>query len=106
MDGCRTGTPATCSTVTVFSLSVNTNAGAPPRRRSVASRQVRAVPSLWSQVGITTRNRDQASHAQNSDVARGRPSGPNTTGPAPQSNCNHNPGSVIHGRYPRRRPSA
>ena len=67
--------------------------------RTVVSRHVNSVPSLRSQVGITTRNRDQASQAQNSNVGRGRPSGPNTIGPAPQSNCNHKPGSVIHGRY-------
>jgi hypothetical protein len=53
-----------------------------------------------SQVGITTRNRDQASHAQNSSVARITPgaAGSGTFGPHPQSNCSHNPGSVIHGR--------
>jgi hypothetical protein len=100
--GCRTGIPATCSVVTVFSLSVNAYVGAPPNRRSVASRQVSTVPSLRSQLGSTTRNLDHANQAQNSNVGRGRPSGPNTTGPVPQSNCSHNPGSVIHGRYCRR----
>ena len=57
--------------------------------------------SVRSHVGITTRNRDHASHAQNNSVCRGARSarvGSGTCGPHPQSNCNHNPGSVIHGR--------
>lgn len=44
-------------------------------------------------------------HFTDNNVGRGRPSAPNTIGPAPQSNCNHKPGSVIHGRYCRRCPS-
>ena len=54
-----------------------------------------------SQVAITTRNLDHASHAQNRFVLR-----PAMTGPAPQSHCGHIPGSGIHGRYTRRRPAA
>ncbi|MFI1259132.1 hypothetical protein ACH4U6_36080 [Streptomyces netropsis] len=47
--------------------------------------QVTRVGKVRSQVGITTRNRDQASHAQNSNVALGSPpSGPGTFGPQPQ----------------------
>ena len=37
-------------------------------------------------------------------MGRGRPSGPNTIGPRPQSNWSHRPGSVIQGRYCRRCP--
>ena len=54
--------------------------------------QVR-VPSCWSQAGITTRNRDQASHAANSWVFR-----PLISGPSPQSHCSHIPGSGTQGR--------
>ncbi len=82
-----------CSTVTVFSLSVNAYVGAPPKRRSVVSRQPSSVGSVRSQVGTTTRNRDQANHAQNSSVLR-----PAIFGPSPQSNCSHSPGSGTHGR--------
>src|SRR5439155_10808355 len=92
--------PATCSTVTVLALSPSRYVGAPPMRRKVASRHAISVPRLWSQVGITTRNRDQASHAQNRLVLR-----PFTRGPSPQSNCSHSPGSGTHGRYVRRRPA-
>ena len=60
---------------------------------------------MRSQVGITTRNRDQASHRQNSSVARGGPPANGTIGPTPQSNWHHIPGSVIHGRYVRRCPA-
>ena len=49
---------------------------------------------------MTTRNRLQASQAQNRSVGR-----PSITGPLPQSNWSHMPGSVIHGRYVRRRPA-
>src|SRR4051794_8985432 len=105
LDSGSAGTPATCSTVTVFSLSVNANAGTPPQARKVASRHDSSVPIRRSQVGTTTRNRDHANQAQNSIVGRGLPSGPNTIGPAPQSNCSHNPGSVIQGRYDLRCPS-
>ncbi|MFF3128734.1 hypothetical protein ACFVRD_42270 [Streptomyces sp. NPDC057908] len=85
--------PAMCSTVTVFALSVSTQVGAPPIRRSVVSRQATRVPRVQSQTGITTRNRDQDSHAQNSQVRR-----PPIFGPSPQSNCRQRPGSGIHGR--------
>ena len=44
------------------------------RRRSVASSAATIVGSVLSQTGITTRNRDQASHAQNSQRrTAGRP---------------------------------
>ena len=43
---------------------------------------------------------DQASHAQNSTVFT-----PSITGPSPKSYCNHNPGSVTHGRCTRTCPS-
>jgi len=95
----RTAIPATWPTVTVFSLSVSTWVGAPPNARKVASKQAINVGSVRSQQAITTRNRDQASQAQNSDVAR-----PAIVGPAPQSNCNQPPGSGIHGRNTRRCP--
>src|SRR4051794_29122593 len=100
MSGCRTATPATCSTVTVFSLSVNRYDGTPPIRRNVVSRQATSVGRVRSQVGITTRNLDHANHAQNNSVARITPGfvGSGTFGPQPQSNCSHRPGSVIHGR--------
>ena len=98
MSGCRTGIPATCSTVTVFSLSVNAYVGAPPSLRRVVSRHAISVGRVRSQVGITTRNLLQASHAQNSSVPRSAPSAPGTRGPYPQSNCSHRPGSLIHGR--------
>ena len=88
-----------CSTVTVFSLSVNAYVGAPPTRRSVASRQPSSVGKVRSHVGSTTRNRDQASHAQNNNVDR-----PSIFGPSPQSNCSHNPGSGSHGWNTRRWP--
>src|SRR5208283_451850 len=53
-----------------------------------------SVGSVRSHTGSTTRNRDHASHAQNSSVTRGVPSGPGTSGPLPQSHCSHSPGSV------------
>jgi hypothetical protein len=86
--------------VTVFALSLSRNAGTPPTCRNVASRQAISEPIVWSHTGITTRNRDQASHAQNNCVLR-----PSMRGPSPQSNCSHRPGSAIHGRYVRRRPA-
>lgn len=89
-----------CSTVTVFALSVSTYVGAPPIRLSVVSRQATSVPSVQSQTGITTRNRDQDSHAQNSQVRR-----PAMRGPSPQSNWSQRAGSGIHGRYVRRLPA-
>ena len=75
-----------CSTVTVFSLSVNAYAGAPPNRRNAVSKQASNVGRVRSQAGITTRNRDQASHRQNSSVARAAPPAHGTIGPSPQSN--------------------
>ncbi len=88
--------------VTVFSLSVSTYVGAPPSRRNVTSSAAntvghRSCPGSRS----TTRNRDHASHAQNSTVFT-----PSMTGPSPKSYCNHIPGSVTHGRCTRTRPSA
>ena len=94
-----------CSTVTVFSLSVSAYVGAPPTRRNAVSTQDNNVGRVRSQAGITTRNRDQASHRQNSSVARAAPPAHGTTGPTPQSNWHHIPGSVIHGRYVRRCPA-
>jgi len=55
---------------------------------------------LRSQVGSTTRYRDQASQAQNSDVGRRF-----TRGPSAQSNCSHFPGSGSQGRLLRRGPA-
>ena len=86
--------------MTVFSLSLSRYAVAPPTIRKVESTQHSTVPKVRSQVGITIRNRDHASHAQNNTVGT-----PRTSGPVPQSNCNHMPGSVIHGRYTRRLPA-
>ncbi len=53
---------------------------------------------MRSQVGMTTRNRDHASHRQNNSVVRGGPPAHGAAGPIPQSNWHHTPGSVIHGR--------
>ncbi len=61
--------------------------------------QATSVPRVWSQVGITTRNRYHASQAQNNDVRRAP-----MRGPSPQSNCSHIPGSGTHGRYGGRLP--
>lgn len=91
--------------MTVLALSVNTNDGTPPSLRKVASKQAISVGWVWSQTGITTRNLDHANQAQNNNVVRNCPPGPGTLGPWPQSNCNHRPGSVIHGRYERRCPA-
>jgi hypothetical protein len=96
----RTGIRATCSTVTVFSLSVSTYVGTPPIARNVLSKQDATVGNVLSRTGITTRNRDQASHAHHSQVRR-----PSTRGPSPQSNWHHIPGSGIHGRNTRRCPA-
>jgi len=95
--GCRTGTPATRSSVTVFSLSVSRYVGAPPTARNVVSRHDTSVPIVRSHVARMTRNRDHASQAQNKFVRR-----PPIRGPSPQSNCSHIPGSGTHGRYLRR----
>src|SRR3546814_2180003 len=66
----------------------------------VASKHAATVGNVLSQIGITTRNRDHANHAQNNVVFR-----PEIVGPSPKSYCNHSPGSVTHGRYTRRRPA-
>ena len=85
--------------VTVFSLSVRTYVGAPPITRNVRSNAANTLGSVLSRIGITTRNRLNASHATNSTVFT-----PPTTGPSPKSYCNHSPGSVTHGRCTRRFP--
>ena len=79
--------------VTVFSLSVSAYAGTPPIRRKVVSRQATIVGNVLSQTGITTRYRDHASQAHQSEVRR-----PRIVGPSPQSHCNQSPGSVTQGR--------
>jgi hypothetical protein len=58
-----------------------------------ASMQAARVPAVRSQVGITTRNLDQASQAQNRQVLP-----PSMRGPSPQSNWHHMPGSGTQGR--------
>ncbi len=55
--------------------------------------QASAVPRVRSQVGITTRNRLQASQAQNRHVHR-----PPMSGPLAQSYWAHIPGSGTQGR--------
>jgi len=100
MAGLRIAMPATCSTVTVFSLSVNAYVGHPPRRRKVTSMQAITVGSVLSKMGSTTRNRHHASQAQNSVVLR-----PAIVGPSPKSYWSHKPGSGTHGRYTRRLPA-
>ena len=97
MSGLRIATRATCSTVTVFSLSVNAYVEQPPNRRNVVSMQPITVGNDLSRIGSTTRNRDHASHAQNNNDAT-----PPTSGPAPKSHWNHRPGSGTHGRWTRR----
>jgi hypothetical protein len=74
-------------------LSVKKYVGAAPNRRNIVSMQASAVGNVLSQVGITTRNRDHANHAQNRHVGR-----PHTTGAVPQSYWAHIPGSGTHGR--------
>ena len=74
--------------------------GAPPSSRNEASRAANTVGMVRSRNAMTIRNRDHASHAQNSTVLR-----PSMTGPSPKSYCNHNPGSVTHGRCTRAFPS-
>ena len=86
--------------VTDFSLSVNTYVGAPPSSRNVVSRAANTVGMVRSRNAITIRNRDHANQAQNSTVLA-----PSMTGPSPKSYCNHNPGSVTHGRWIRAFPS-
>ncbi len=63
--------------------------------------QASTVGRALSRMGSTTRNRLQASQAQNSQVAA-----PSITGPAPKSHWNHRPGSGTHGRCTRRCPAA
>ncbi len=74
--------------------------GEPPNRRSVSSTQAMTVGIVRSQVGMTTRNLDQASQAHHSSVPR-----PSIVGPSAQSHWNHIPGSGIHGRKTRRWPA-
>src|SRR5687767_3191062 len=81
---------AMCSTVTVLSLSVNAYAGTPPNLPNVSAKQDTTLGNVLSNVGITTRNLDQASHAHHNDVRR-----PPIRGPSPQSNCSHSPGSGV-----------
>ena len=70
--------------------------GTPPIRRSAVSRHAIRVGRVRSHTGSTTRNRDQASHMQNSSVSRSFPSGPQgTRGPFPQSHCSQSPGSDL-----------
>jgi hypothetical protein len=80
-------------------LSVSTYVGAPPALRKVTSRAANTLGIVLSRSASTTRNRDQASHAQNSTVFT-----PSMTGPSPKSYCSHIPGSVTHGRCTRTRP--
>src|ERR1035437_9817058 len=60
MPGLRTAIPATCSVVTVFSLSVNRYVGAPPSLRSVTSRAAITLLAVLSRIANTPRNRDHA----------------------------------------------
>jgi len=62
----------------------------------VTSRAANTVGAVRSRSARTTRNRDQASHEQNSTVLR-----PSITGPSPKSYCSHIPGSVTQGRCTR-----
>ena len=66
----------------------------------MTSRAANTVGAVLSRIASTTRNRDHASHAQNSTVLT-----PSITGPSPKSYCNHIPGSVTHGRCTRASPS-
>ena len=96
----RTGTPAMCSTVTVFSLSVNRNVGTPPAMRRAVSIAANTLGWDLSSNGNTIRNRHHASQKQNRIVAV-----PPIRGPSPKSYWAHNPGSGIQGRCTRRRPA-
>jgi len=100
MFGLRTGSPATCAVVTVFSLSVKTYVGAPPNRRKVTSRAAITLGRVLSRIASTTCYLDHASHATNNVVRA-----PSMTGPSPKSYCNHIPGSVTHGRCTRTLPA-
>ena len=59
----------------------------------MASVHDKVVGKARSRVGITTRNRLQATQAQNRQVVR-----PQTSGPLAQSYCAHIPGSGAQGR--------
>lgn len=98
--------PAIFSLVFWYEVAVLRRAGHGPRRRIERfcphwsscchdSYAATGVGKVRSQVGITTRNRDHASHKQNNNVARGGPPAHETAGPTPQSNWHHIPGSVI-----------
>src|ERR1700712_729171 len=87
-------------TVTVFSLSVSTYVGAPPRIRKLRSKAANTLGAVRSRKAITIRNLDHATHATNNTVFA-----PPMTGPSPKSYCNHWPGSVTQGRGPRTRPN-
>ena len=58
MFGLRTAMPATCSVVTVFSLSATRQVGAPRMRRSVTSRAAITNGAVFSRIASTTWNRD------------------------------------------------
>jgi hypothetical protein len=60
---------------------VNTYVGAPPKQRNARSSPITTDGKDLSR-NATTRNRDHASHAQNSAVRQ-----PSTTGPSPKSSC-------------------
>ncbi len=81
-------------------LVVGEDVGAPPTARNVRSNAANTLGRVLSRIGITTRNRLNASQATNSTVFT-----PPTTGPSPKSYCNHSPGSVTHGRCTRRFPA-
>ena len=93
-----------CSTVTVFSLSVNTYVGTPPSSRNVRSNAAITDGCVLSRNAITTRNRDHANQATNNTVLTS-PLRPATTGPSPKSYWSHSPGSVTHGRCTRACPN-
>jgi hypothetical protein len=59
-------------------LSVSAYVGTDPNRRSARSSAITTLGIVLSHNGSTTRNRDQASHAQNKIVDR-----PATSGPSP-----------------------
>ena len=61
----RTGIRATNAVVTVRALSVSQYRGTPPKARIARSRHATRVSRRRLRVGITTRNRDQASQLQN-----------------------------------------
>jgi hypothetical protein len=67
--------------------------GAPPTMRSVRSIAAITDAMVRSTNAMITRNRLQASQAQNRVVLH-----PPIWGPVPKSYCSHSPGSGIHGR--------